>query len=192
MVNLTKNFIFKFYRFTPTPKIANLWPSKPSPRSKQIFHNLFFRSYWGNVKNSIFFHNVKCLLQINLSEEKFGFDTFKPQQLDFAGIYQPFFLPNSPWIPSFKYLKVILIKLGLNQPFCLTDCQIREGFNKKKSHKLGLFAQPEGGRGPEGVIGPNPLNRYPFFVWYCSKCTETFFSIMTSPFELLISKEWTL
>ena len=29
---------------------------------------------------------------------------------------------------------------------------VREGFNKK-SHKLGLFAQPKGGRGPEGSGG---------------------------------------
>ena len=33
---------------------------------------------------------------------------------------------------------------------------------KKKNYELGLLAQPKGGRGPEGVWVPNPLNRFSF------------------------------
>ena len=36
-------------------------------------------------------YNLKCLLQRTLTEQIFGFDPFKPKQLDFAGISQPFF-----------------------------------------------------------------------------------------------------
>ena len=76
------------------------WPSSdhlnPPPDQNKYFTIYFSDLIGGMSKIAFFFHNVKWLLQITLTEEKFGFDTFKPQQLDFAGIYQPFFLPNSP------------------------------------------------------------------------------------------------
>ena len=37
---------------------------------------------------------------------------------------------------------------------------IREAFQKKKKDKLGLLAQPRGGRGRKGLGVPNPLNRF--------------------------------
>ena len=39
------------------------------------------------------------------------------------------------------------------------ELSVREAFQKKKD-KLGLLAQPRGGRGRKGLVVPNPLNRF--------------------------------
>ena len=58
------------------------WPTSyllnPPPDPNKYFTIFFIRSYWDKVKNSNYFHYVKWLLQITLTEEKYGFDTFKP------------------------------------------------------------------------------------------------------------------